>query len=293
MKHLLLTIIAALLLMETAFADPIHDAAENGNLSGVQAELEKGVDVNAKREGGSTPLHGAAEGGHEEIVELLIVAGADLHARTVPMLGGGGWTPLHSAARQGHREIVELLIANGTDVNSRDSTGKSSLHDAALEGHKEIVELLIIKGADLNAESGYYGTPLHVAAGIGHKEIVELLIANGANVNVKDGFGRTPLDAAELVYEWDSPEAKAAKKNIADVIRKHQLIPRLTYSRELSGFSFTAKDAKTYVVEVTQDFKQWGELETIEGTGKQVKFIDPRQPKMPFKRNFYRIKVVE
>ena len=209
------------------------------------------------------------------------------------MLGGGGWTPLHSAVRQGHREIVELLIANGTDVNSRDSTGKSSLHDAALEGHKEIVELLIIKGADLNAESGYYGTPLHVAAGIGHKEIVELLISNGANVNVKDGFGRTPLDAAELVYEWDSPEAKAAKKNIADVIRKHQLILRLTYSRELSGFSFTTKDAKTYVVEVTQDFKQWGELEIIEGTGKQVKFIDPRQPKMPFKRNFYRVKAVE
>ena len=209
------------------------------------------------------------------------------------MLGGGGWTPLHSAVRQGHREIVELLIANGTDVNSRDSTGKSSLHDAALEGHKEIVELLIIKGADLNAESGYYGTPLHVAAGIGHEEIVELLIANGANVNVKDGFGRTPLDAAELVYEWDSPEAKAAKKNIADVIRKHQLILRLTYSRELSGFSFTAKDAKTYVVEVTQDFKQWGELETIEGTGKQVKFNDPRQPLVPFKRNFYRVKAVE
>ncbi|MDC0309661.1 ankyrin repeat domain-containing protein [bacterium] len=293
MKHLLLTTIAAVVLVGTVFADPIHDAARNGDLAGVQAELDKGVDVNAKREGGSTPLHGAAEGGHEEIVKLLIVAGADLHARTVPMLGGGGWTPLHSAARQGHKEIVELLIANGTDVNSRDSTSKSSLHDAALEGHKEIVELLIIKGADLNADSGYYGTPLHVAAGIGHKEIVELLIINGADVNVKDGFGRTPLDTAELVYEWDSPEAKAAKKNIADVIRKHQLILRLTYSRELSSFSFTGKDAKTYVVEVTQDFKQWGELETIEGTGKQVKFIDPRQPLVQFKRNFYRVKVVE
>ena len=172
----------------------------------------------------------------------------------------GGSTPLHGAAEGGREEIVELLIANGNDVNSRDSTGKCSLHGAALEGHKEIVELLI---------------------------------ANGANVNIKDGFRRTPLDAAELVYEWDSTEAKATKKNIVDVIRKHQLIPRLTYSRELSGFSFTAKDAKIYVVEVTQGFKQWGELETIEGTGKQVKFTDPRQPKMPFKRNFYRVKVVE
>jgi hypothetical protein len=293
MKHLLLTTNAAVVLVGTAFADPIHDAAKSGDIAGVQAELLKGVDVNAKREGGSTPLHDAAEEGHEEIVELLIVAGADLYARTVPMLGGGGWTPLHSAARQGHGEIVELLIANGTDVNSRDSIGKSSLHDAALEGHKEIVELLIIIGADLNAESGYYGTPLHVAASIGHEEIVELLIANGANVNVKDGFGRTPLDAAGLVYEWDSPDAKAAKKNIADIIRKHQLIPHLTYSRELSGFSFTAKDGKTYVVEVTQNFKQWGELETIEGTGKQVKFIDPRQLLVQYKRNFYRVRLVE
>ena len=293
MKHLLITTIAALVLVGCGPRVDIWTAAEKGNIEAVKQHLAAGTLVNVKTGNGWTPLELAAEGGHGEIVELLIVAGADLHARTVPMLGGGGWTPLHAAARQGHREIVELLIANGTDVNARDSTGKSSLHDAALEGHKEIVELLIIKGADLNAESGYYGTPLHVAAGIGHKEIVELLISNGANVNVKDGFGRTPLDAAELVYEWDSPDAKAAKKNIADIIRKHQLIPRLTYSRELSGFSFTAKDAKIYVVEVTQNFKQWGELETINGTGKQVKFTDQRQPKMPFKRNFYRVKVVE
>ncbi len=48
MKHLLLTTIAAVVLTTTAFADPIHDAAEEGDLAGVQAELDKGVDVNAK-----------------------------------------------------------------------------------------------------------------------------------------------------------------------------------------------------------------------------------------------------
>ena len=46
MKHLLLTTIAAVVLVGTAFADPVHDAAKNGNLAGVQAELDKGVDVN-------------------------------------------------------------------------------------------------------------------------------------------------------------------------------------------------------------------------------------------------------
>ena len=45
MKHLLLTTIAAVVLVGTVFADPIHDAARNGDLAGVQAELDKGVDV--------------------------------------------------------------------------------------------------------------------------------------------------------------------------------------------------------------------------------------------------------
>ena len=57
MKHLLLTTIAATsLLATTAFALPIHWAAEKGDLAGVQAELDKGADVNARNEDGKTPL---------------------------------------------------------------------------------------------------------------------------------------------------------------------------------------------------------------------------------------------
>ena len=39
---------AAVLMVGSVLADPIHDAAKNGNLNLVQAELEKGVDVNLK-----------------------------------------------------------------------------------------------------------------------------------------------------------------------------------------------------------------------------------------------------
>jgi ankyrin repeat protein len=53
---LIITTIAAALLVTTAFAGPIHEAAVNGNLAGVQAELDKGVDVNAKTEDGRTPF---------------------------------------------------------------------------------------------------------------------------------------------------------------------------------------------------------------------------------------------
>ena len=105
MKQLLITI-AAVVLVGTAFADPIHDAAKSGDNAGVQAELDKGVDVNAKDNTGRTPLHDAANWGRKEIVELLIAKGADVNAK-----GKYGETPLQFAAFNGDREIAELLIA--------------------------------------------------------------------------------------------------------------------------------------------------------------------------------------
>ena len=185
MKLLLLTTIAAVVLVGTALADPIHDAADAGDLAGVQAELDKGVNVNAKED-------------------------------------DYGWTPLHGAADYGHKEIAELLIAKGADVNAQDEDGVTPLHLAAWEGQTEIAELLIAKGADVNAKEEFYGwTPLHNVADYGHKEIAALLIAKGADVNAKDFGGNTPLDGAEEVSEDDSPEDKAAKKETADLLRKH------------------------------------------------------------------------
>ena len=141
MKHLLLTTIAAVLLATSAFADPIHDAAETGNLTGVQAELDKGVDVNAKREDGSTPLHGAALNGHKEVAELLIDKGADVHAKDK-----WGSTPLHYAALKGHKEVAELLIDKGADVHAKGDDGKTPIdfatHPDNPNAAAEIADLL-------------------------------------------------------------------------------------------------------------------------------------------------------
>ena len=48
MKNLLLITIAAVLLVGTASAGPIHDAVNRGDLAAVQSELDKGANVNAK-----------------------------------------------------------------------------------------------------------------------------------------------------------------------------------------------------------------------------------------------------
>jgi hypothetical protein len=56
MKHLLLTTIAAVLLMGCSKPAPpdisIHDAARDGNIGAVKQHLDAGTDVNAKDENG-------------------------------------------------------------------------------------------------------------------------------------------------------------------------------------------------------------------------------------------------
>ncbi len=214
MKHLLLTTIAAVVLVGCGPSVDIWEATEMGDIATVKQHLAAGTDVNAKDEDSWTPLHFAAASGHKEIAELLIDKGADVNAKEVD-----GETSLHYADT---KEIAVLLIAEGADVNAKNDAGFTPLHYAALNGHKEIAELLIAKGADVNAKEDEYGiTPLHEAAFVGYKEIAELLIAKGGDVNAKDVDGGTPLDAAQSVNEDVPPEDKAANKEIADLLRKH------------------------------------------------------------------------
>ena len=95
MKHLLLTTIAAVLLVGCGPKIPdisIHEAAERGDIETVKQHLAAGTDVNAKIESGSAPLHFAATQGHKEIAELLIAKGADVNVKIED-----GRTPLDMA----------------------------------------------------------------------------------------------------------------------------------------------------------------------------------------------------
>ena len=96
MKHLLLTTIAAVVLVGCGPSVDIHQAGREGNIEAVKQHIVTGTDVNAKDKNGDTPLHHAAWNGHKDIVELLIVNGADVNAKD-----NYKSTPLHFAAREG------------------------------------------------------------------------------------------------------------------------------------------------------------------------------------------------
>ena len=188
---------------------PLHMAVSEGKKETAELLIAQGADVNAKNEGGETPLNLAST---KEVSELLIAEGADVNAKD-----DDGMTPLHSAAYAGHKEVAELLIVKDADLNAKDIYNRTPLHIA----DEEVVELLIAEGADVNAKDDDGMTPLHNAAIEGHKEIAELLVVKGADVNAKDDDGKTPLDDAEEVWEDASSEDKAAKKETANLIRKH------------------------------------------------------------------------
>jgi ankyrin repeat protein len=62
---------------------------------------------------------------------------------------------------------------------------------------------------------------LHSSAYQGHKEIAELLIDKGADVNAKNSEGLSPLDLAMPGDVEETPKQWAAKKEVANLLRKH------------------------------------------------------------------------
>jgi len=107
MKHLLLTTIAAVLLV--GCGGSIHDAASDRNIEAVKQHLAAGADVNAKTDvWRHTPLHFAARNGRKGKAELLIAAGADVNAQR-----GDGETPLDDAILFKQTKIADLLRKHG------------------------------------------------------------------------------------------------------------------------------------------------------------------------------------
>ena len=224
---------------------PIRYAAGNGQKDIVELLIGEGADVNLATTSGSTALHGAAVKGSTKTAELLIAAGADVNAtwkasgvkpldlsirwkntETADLLRRNGANAygdvsVHIAAEFENIEAIKKHLAAGVDLNKKNKRGKTPLDYAYQASNKEISNLIHKHGGKMSswfiADVSFFE-----ASKSGHIEALKEHLAAGQDVNAKNREGKTAMDYAILEDKiLDSPEAKAEKKQIADLLRKH------------------------------------------------------------------------
>ncbi|KAM0432198.1 hypothetical protein ACHAPT_004733 [Fusarium lateritium] len=180
---------------ETAASSAVH----GGLIQILRSLLAKGVDTEARTEGGLTLLSVAVQQGYMPIVELLLAMdGVDAESRDV-----GGRTPLALAARpsrqpqdwhinprcvSNHYGVMKCLLDSGrVHINSRDESGQTPLILSA--GARDVDSptftlLLDHKGVDINAVDGKGHTALAWAARMQEQDKAILLLRKGADPNL-------------------------------------------------------------------------------------------------------------
>jgi hypothetical protein len=171
-----------------ASAEPIVEAAKNGDLQTVKTILAKDPSkLNATDESKYTALHWASMRAHWDVAEFLIEKGADLN-----VVGGDGGTQINWAVHHDNVDIIKLMVEKGAKLNIRNRWGMTELHTAIWRGCIHVVEYLLDQGSDPMVRTNEGWTAMHYAFRSGHDNIIEMLKDRGLSTEVKDNQGRFP-----------------------------------------------------------------------------------------------------
>ena len=113
-----------------------HKNISIGDTDLIKRRLDEGADINAK-DGGLTLLIKAATEGYLKTSKLLIQKGADVNART-----DEGSSALMAASMAGYTKIVELLLKAGANAKAKNSMGYTAEMYAKEKGYTNIIQAL-------------------------------------------------------------------------------------------------------------------------------------------------------
>ena len=118
----------------------LHEAASLDDADSIKSGIRQGLDLNERDSewGGRTPLHVACSLGHADCVEVLLDKGANVDIKREV----DGWTPLHCSCERGEIECVKLLLDSGASSEIQDKYGDTPQRIAEIYGHLHIVSVL-------------------------------------------------------------------------------------------------------------------------------------------------------
>jgi beta-lactamase regulating signal transducer with metallopeptidase domain/ankyrin repeat protein len=188
----------------------LYEAAESGDIDGVNKTLAAGANVNAAIHGDGSALIAAARKGHIEMARLLLGRGAN------PDLGvRGDGTPLIAAAGRGDIEMARLLLDSGANPNTGLEGDGSPLIAASGGGQLAMMEFLLARGAELELVVRGDENPLIKACETGKLASVKWLVQRGADVNARVLVNETYGGA---FVEWRTPLVMARRNGHADIV---------------------------------------------------------------------------
>ena len=128
-------------------SDSIWNAAMQGDIPGIKAQLTNGVDIDARDPLGSIPLSLATLAGKSKAVEYLLEKGADVNA-----VSPKNDTAVHGAAFLGRLEVIRILIDHEADINLRNGDGATPLDIASAPWSDELKGVIQFVGALLQIQ---------------------------------------------------------------------------------------------------------------------------------------------
>jgi len=176
----------------------LRQAAQEGDLSGMQRALERGALPDR-----AYALYAAVEGRQLAAVQWLLEQGADPNVWT-RLYGRVASSPLYVAASLGSRPIVACLLAHGADVEAESGerlVPATVLAALVADGNLQGAQWLIDAGARVNHTPPRSRSPLFYAIGARRNRaaLVALLLDHGANpdmrflgVSLREEMERTP-----------------------------------------------------------------------------------------------------
>jgi ankyrin repeat protein len=211
------------------------ETVKNGTPREVQAAINSGVDIDYRRDEGTTPLMAAIKYNRDfEVISMLLTAGANVNTRNV-----AGETALMIAAQDSRTpDVIFALLRAGADPKARDKTGRSAFDYArknnsvkvsnayqlleemqggnkvvdsndvllklASSGTSEQLQKAIDSGADFRIQDKDGETVLMYAAeGNPDPDVITKLLKTGAELEARDNGGETALMvAAESGRSW-------------------------------------------------------------------------------------------
>ena len=192
---------------DPTIVDDVHysslHAAVDGrcSLDTLQALIDHGAHIDAKRKDGTNALLRACSTGQSESVIFLLEAGAN-----VKIVKPDGNTCLHAAVDGNCRKAaLQKIIQSGVSVDAANNKGQTALISACYTASTDSVKFLLESAADPNISDPEGYTSLHAAVrGCCINETLLEIIKHKAYLDAQNKTGQTALLLACLLGQHDS-----------------------------------------------------------------------------------------